>query len=118
MSILALAGNYHHHLRNSVRSMCVKFPGAEPTNNRAERLLRPLVAPRKYCYDKHSAAECEFIVQLLTLVRTPRLHQRSASDYLAEASSAHRVKQRPWFATAQGSPRADHTGNEDERLRL
>ena len=73
----------------------VKIPGVEPTNNHAERLQRPAVIWRKCCYGCSSAAGCDFVARLLTVVHTLRLQQRPVLDFLAKALQAHRAHQTP-----------------------
>jgi len=73
----------------------VKFPGVEPTNNHAERLQRPAVIWRKNCYGCSSAAGCDFVARLLTVVHTLRLQKRPVLDFLAKAMHAHRSHQTP-----------------------
>lgn len=73
----------------------VKVPGVEPTNNHAERLQRPAVIWRKCCYGCSSAAGCDFVARLLTVVHTLRLQQRPVLDFLAKALQAQRAHQTP-----------------------
>jgi transposase len=73
----------------------VKFPGVEPTNNLAERLQRPAVIWRKNCYGCSSAAGCDFVARLLTVVHTLRLQKRPVLEFLAKALQAHRAHQTP-----------------------
>jgi transposase len=65
--------------------------GVEPTNNAAERALRPAVLWRKNSFGCHSAAGCRFAERLLTVVQTLRLQGRRVVDYLYEALVAHRA---------------------------
>ena len=64
--------------------------GVEPTNNQAERLLRPAVLWRKRSFGCHSEEGCRFVERLLTVVQTLRLQGRAVLDYLYEALIAHR----------------------------
>ena len=45
-------------------------PGVEPTNNAAERALRPAVLWRKGCSGTHSAAGSRFAERMLTVATT------------------------------------------------
>jgi len=72
-----------------------KVPGVEPTNNHAERLQRSAVIWRKCCYGCSSAAGCDFVARLLTVVQTLRLQKRPVLDFLAKALQAHRAHQTP-----------------------
>jgi len=64
--------------------------GVEPTNNAAERALRPAVIKRKRSFGCHSEAGCRFIERLLSVTATLRQRQRPVLDYLVEALTAHR----------------------------
>ncbi len=68
----------------------VRIEGVEPTNNAAERALRPAVLWRRRSFGCHSEAGCRFAERMLTVVQTLRLQERSVIDYLAEAIAAHR----------------------------
>ena len=64
--------------------------GLEPTNNAAERALRPAVLKRKRSFGCHSEAGCRFTERLLSVTQTLQLRQRCVLDYLVEALVAHR----------------------------
>jgi transposase len=64
--------------------------GLEPTNNAAERALRPAVIKRKRSFGCHSEEGCRFVERLLSVTQTLRLQQRPVLDYLVEALVAHR----------------------------
>lgn len=64
--------------------------GVEPTNNAAERALRPAVIWRKKCFGSQSEAGCVFVGRLLSAVGTLRKQGRRVLDYLTEAIQAHR----------------------------
>jgi transposase len=64
--------------------------GVEPTNNAAERALRPAVIKRKRSFGCHSEAGCRFVERLLSVTQTLRLRGRPVLDYLVEALVAHR----------------------------
>jgi transposase len=65
--------------------------GVEPTNNAAERAVRPAVLWRKRSFGCHSDGGCRFVERLLTVVQTSRLQRRRVLDYLEEAIAAHRA---------------------------
>src|SRR5439155_5928082 len=67
-----------------------RVPGVEPTNNRAERALRPAVLWRKRSFGCHSEEGCRFVERMLTVTQTLRLQEREVIDYLAAAIAAHR----------------------------
>ncbi len=64
--------------------------GIEPTNNHAERMLRPAVMWRKQSLGSHSVSGCRFVERIMTALQTLRLRGRSVIDYLAEAVRALR----------------------------
>jgi len=68
----------------------VEREGVEPTNNEAERLLRPLVQWRKNSYGCHSEAGCRFVERIMSVVQTLRRQGRDVLGYLTEALLAHR----------------------------
>lgn len=59
--------------------------GVEPTNNEAERQLRPAVILRKLSAGTRSVAGMKAVGRLLTVVQTCKKQGRNAVDYLAEA---------------------------------
>jgi transposase len=68
-----------------------RIEGVEPTNNLAERTLRPAVLWRKISFGNHSEAGCRFAERILTTVQTLRLQRRHVLAYLREALVAHRT---------------------------
>ena len=70
----------------------VRVEGVEPTNNAAERALRPAVLWRKRSQGSRSEAGCRFVERMLTAVQTLRVQQRNVLAYLQEAISAQRAK--------------------------
>jgi transposase len=64
--------------------------GIEPTNNHAERMLRPAVMWRKQSQGSHSVRGCRFVERMMTVLQTLKLKGRSAMDYLSEAVRALR----------------------------
>jgi transposase len=67
-----------------------RLKGVEPTNNRAERALRPAVMWRRTSFGSHSQGGCRYAERVLTAVQTLRLQHRRVLDYLADALDAHR----------------------------
>lgn len=59
-----------------------RVPGVEPTNNRAERALRPIVLWRKGSFGTNSAQGSRFVERMMTVVMTCRLQGRSVLTYL------------------------------------
>ena len=68
----------------------VEHEGIEPTNNLAERMLRPAVLWRKGSFGCQSETGCRFVERMLTVVQTLRLQRRSVLAYLEETLRAHR----------------------------
>lgn len=66
----------------------VRKEGVEPTNNAAERALRPGVLWRKGSFGTHSAEGSRFVEALMTVVATLKPPHRNALDYLTAACEA------------------------------
>jgi transposase len=64
--------------------------GIEPTNNHAERMLRPAVMWRKQSLGSHSLGGCRFVERMMTVLQTLRLRGQSVMDYLEKAIHALR----------------------------
>jgi transposase len=73
----------------------IEHEGVEPTNNHAERVLRPAVLWRKRSFGNHSADGCRFAERILTVTQTLRLQGRPVLDYLRDAIIAHRSGNMP-----------------------
>lgn len=67
-----------------------RVEGIEPTNNHAERMLRPAVIWRKTSQGSHSLDGCRFVERILTAIQTLRLQGRSIMDYLEQTIHAWR----------------------------
>jgi transposase len=67
----------------------VEVAGVEPTNNAAERALRPAVLWRKGCYGTDSVAGSRFVERILTVATTCRQQERHVLPFLADAVRAH-----------------------------
>ncbi len=65
-----------------------RVEGVEPTNNVAERALRPAVLWRKGSFGSDSEAGSRFVERLLTVVGTCRQQGRSLLDFLVAAGEA------------------------------
>jgi transposase len=66
----------------------VRVDGVEPTNNVAERALRPAVLWRKGSFGSDSEAGSRFVERLLTVVATCRQQGRHLLDFLVAAGEA------------------------------
>ena len=67
-----------------------RVEGLEPTNNTAERALRPAVLRRKRSFGNSSESGCQYVSRLLSVVQTLRRQGRSVLDYLQAALEAQR----------------------------
>ena len=68
----------------------VGVAGVEPTNNTAERAIRPAVLWRKGSFGTDSEQGSRFVERILTVVTTLRLQRRNVLDYVTKACQAHR----------------------------
>jgi transposase len=66
----------------------VRHPGVEPTNNTAERAIRPGGLWRKGSFGTHSADGSRFVEALMTVVATLKQQHRHVLDYLTAACEA------------------------------
>jgi transposase len=69
----------------------VAVPGVEPTNNTAERGLRPAVLRRKGSFGTQSEQGSRFVERLMTVSATCQQHQRPLWPFLVEALTAHQL---------------------------
>jgi transposase len=67
----------------------VSTEGVEPTNNAAERALRPAVLWRKGCFGTRSANGSHFVERMLTVSATCAQHNRHLLTFLTEAIETH-----------------------------
>lgn len=63
----------------------VRVEGVEPTNNAAERALRPVVLYRKGCFGTHSEQGSRFVERMFTVVMTLRQQKRNVLEYLTQS---------------------------------
>ena len=66
----------------------VQVKGVEPTNNTAERSIRPGVLWRKGSFGTQSAAGSRFVESMMTVVATLKQQQRNVLEYLTAACEA------------------------------
>lgn len=67
----------------------LKHEGVEPTNNAAERAIRPAVQWRKNCFGSQSDTGERFTERLLTVVRTCQMHGVNAFECLVKIMNAN-----------------------------
>ena len=65
----------------------LEHDGVQPTNNIAERAIRPAVQWRKICFGSQSQIGEQFAGRLLTVVRTCQLHGINAFEFLTRLVS-------------------------------
>ena len=65
-----------------------RVEGVEPTNNQAERALRPAVLWRKGCFGAQSEGGNQFVERILTVAATCRQQKRHLLTFLTEAVEA------------------------------
>ena len=63
----------------------VRVPGVEPTNNTAERGVRPGVLWRKGSFGTHSAAGSRFVERIMTAAATCKQRDRNVTEYITQA---------------------------------
>lgn len=68
----------------------VTVEGVEPTNNAAERAIRPAVLWRRTSFGTQSQAGSHFVARMLTVVTTLRSQQRNVLEYMTMACRAAR----------------------------
>jgi transposase len=66
----------------------VQVEGVEPTNNAAERSIRPGVLWRKGSFGTQSTAGSRFVESMMTVVTTLKQQQRNVLEYLTAACEA------------------------------
>jgi transposase len=69
--------------------------GLEPSNNLAERMLRPAVIWRKKSFGSDSRRGCVFAQRMLSVIQTLKLQEQVTLTYLAKAIAAHRTGTTP-----------------------
>ena len=66
----------------------LRVEGIEPTNNAAERAIRPAVQWRKICFGNQSYDGERFTERILTVTRTCQMQQRNAFRFLSHLMTA------------------------------
>ena len=66
----------------------VQVDGVEPTNNTAERAIRPGVLWRKGSFGTQSAEGSRFVASMMTVVATLKQQKRNVLEYLTTACAA------------------------------
>ncbi len=81
----------------------VTVPGVEPTNNAAERAIRPAVLWRKQSLGTKTETGNQFVARLLSVAATCQQQRRSLLDYLTAVCSAQQHGQ-PIPSLLPGAP--------------
>ena len=66
----------------------VRVEGVEPTNNSAERAIRPGVQRRKMSFGMQSEAGSRFVESIMMVVATLKQQKRNVLEYLTAAHEA------------------------------
>ena len=69
----------------------VEVVGVEPTNNAAERAIRPAVIWRRTSFGSQTQAGSRFVARMLTVVTTLKSQRRNVLDFMTNAVSAARI---------------------------
>jgi hypothetical protein len=69
----------------------VQTPGVEPTNNAAERALRPAVIWRRTSFGSQSNGGSQFVSRMLTVVTSLKAQHRNVLDFLYQTCAATRL---------------------------
>jgi len=81
-----LCKSLHTHSEHLWRFITTK--GVEPTNNTAERALRPAVIYRKLSFGTQSESGSRFVERIFSVMGTCRMQKRNAFEYLVQAIQA------------------------------
>lgn len=73
----------------------VATQGVEPTNNDAERALRPAVIWRRISFGSQTEAGSTFVSRMLTVVTTLRSQDRNVMEFMTQACHAAREETSP-----------------------
>ncbi len=73
----------------------VTVEGLEPTNNAAERAIRPAVLWRRTSFGSQSEAGSVFVARMLTVVTSLRSQNRNVLEFMTEAIRTSRQRSSP-----------------------
>ncbi|BAZ03191.1 transposase IS66 (plasmid) [Tolypothrix tenuis PCC 7101] len=71
----------------------VTVEGVEPTNNAAERAIRPAVIWRRTSFGSQTQGGSNFVARMLTVVTTLKSQRRNVLEFMTQAVSAKRQSQ-------------------------
>ncbi|MBL9026740.1 MAG: transposase [Myxococcales bacterium] len=89
---------HHHEYPRTPKAALFTFAfeaGVEPTNNHAEKALRPFVLWWKVSYGSQSERGCLFAERIMTVAHSLRLQKRSILKFLVDACHARRRRLLP-----------------------
>jgi transposase len=90
-AVAGVAGLCRYLLRQEQALWCfARVHGVAPTNNHAERMLRPAVQWRKKCLGSHSEQGCRFAERMLSALQICKLQGRSGLQFCQDTLLAHR----------------------------
>jgi transposase len=91
------AGSFCRHLLKVQEALWTfaRIEGVEPTNNHAERMLRPAVLWRKNSFGCQGESGCRFAERMLTTIQTLHLQGRKVLEFLCQTLEAHRHRRAP-----------------------
>ena len=69
----------------------VEVENLEPTNNSAERAIRPAVLWKKTSFGSQSELGSIFVARMLTVVSSLRCQNRNILEFISQTISAHRT---------------------------
>ncbi len=85
----------------------VDTPGVEPTNNAAERALRPAVIWRRTSFGAQSQSGSQFVARMLTVTTSLKAQGRNILDFLTQACLAARTGKAVPSLIPQAAEQAD-----------
>ena len=90
----------------------VEVEDVEPTNNSAERAIRPAVLWKKNSFGSQSENGSIFVARMLTVVSSLRSQNRSVLDFIRETITAHRQG----FSTPSLIPKAINSEDREDAI--
>ena len=87
--------------------MFVTTPGVEPTNNAAERAIRPAVIWRRTSFGSQTQAGSHFVARMLTVVTTLKSQKRNVLEFITQAVVAARGDNTPPSLLPRVTPCSD-----------
>ncbi len=89
----------------------VSVEDLEPTNNAAERAIRPAVIWRRTSFGSQTQAGSSFVARMLTVVTTLKSQRRNVLDFMTNAISAARIGKASPSLLPEGSAVSEEVAN-------